>query len=85
MCNDQIRCFLAICEEIAFPVSEEKTFWGTQLLTFLGLLIDTVRQMVCIPEDKVTRAVLLIDDMLKRKKTTVRKIQSLTGYLNFLC
>ena len=32
--NNQVKEFLAVCEIIAFPVSLEKTFWGTTQLTF---------------------------------------------------
>ena len=85
LCDQQIREFLNLCAEIGFPVSMEKTFWGTQLLAFLGLLIDTARQMVCIPKEKVDRAYELILDILGSKKTTVYKLQRLTGFLNFLC
>ena len=85
VCDWQIRNFLQVCEEINFPVSLDKTFWGTHILVFLGLLIDTIRQVVCIPMEKVERAKILIEDMLKSKKTTVHKMQKLTGFLNFLC
>ena len=85
MCDWQIRNFLNICEEIGFPVSMEKTFWSTTSLTFLGLLIDTVKQIVAIPEEKVRRAKDLINEMLGSKKTTVYKLQKLCGFLNFLC
>ena len=85
LCNQQIRVFLQVCEQIKFPVSLEKTYWGSQLLTFLGLLLDTARQLVCIPEAKVHRATQLIEEMMRSKKTTVLKLQRLTGYLNFLC
>ena len=37
MCNYQIKIFLDVCEQIRFPVTIEKTYWGTSLLTFLGL------------------------------------------------
>ena len=30
MCDGQVRVFLDICDSIKFPVSLEKTFWGTQ-------------------------------------------------------
>ena len=43
-CDGQVNAFLEICKGICFPVSLEKT----SMLTFLGLLIDTVRQMICI-------------------------------------
>ena len=39
LCDGQVVVFLDICARICFPVSTEKTFWGSQLLTFLGLLI----------------------------------------------
>ena len=42
-CDDQLDEFLKICSEINFPVALEKTVWGTTLLTFLGLLLDTER------------------------------------------
>ena len=38
VCDEQIRIFLQICEDINFPVALEKTFWGTTVLIFLGLL-----------------------------------------------
>ena len=84
-CNWQVQNFLDICQEIKFPVSMEKTFWGTNMLTFLGLLIDTIRQLVCIPADKVKRAQELIQVILPKKKTTVKELQKLCGFLNFLC
>ena len=46
LCNNQVKEFLHIFQLIAFPVSMEKTFWGTTRLAFLGLLIDTVNQWV---------------------------------------
>ena len=85
MCNFQVQSFLNICKEIGFPVSMEKTYWGTQLLSFLGFLIDTVKGLVCIPADKVQRALILIDEMVMKKKTTVKQLQKLCGFLNFLC
>ena len=87
MCNDQVQTFLDICKRINFPVTLEKTFWGATLLTFLGLLIDTVNQVVCIPSDKVARARIMIDNIKNSKsgKTTAHQLQKLCGFLNFLC
>ena len=52
LCDRQVDIFLSICDQIKFPVSMEKTFWGAQVITFLGMLIDTVKQIVSIPKDK---------------------------------
>ena len=86
LCNYQVKEFLAVCKQISFPVSLEKTFWATTKLVFLGLLIDTVNQCVCIPVEKVTKAVNLIESILnkKSKKVTLNQLQKVCGFLNFL-
>ena len=87
MCDSQVQIFLDICEQICFPVALEKTYWGECMITFLGLLLDTIRQVVCIPVDKFEKALEMIDYFLqkKNKKTTVLQFQKLCGSLNFLC
>ena len=84
-CNGQVDQFLTVCKMVNFPVNLEKTFWGTTHLTFLGLLIDTVHQVVCIPVEKVIKRRLLVKGLLMKKKTTVHHLQQLCGFLNFLC
>ena len=86
LCNMQVKEFLKVCELIKFPVALEKTFWGTTKLTFLGLLIDTINQLVCIPVEKVDKAVNLIQVVLnkKSKKVTLNQLQKVCGFLNFL-
>ena len=84
-CDGQMKIFLAICQDINFPVSAEKTFWSTDFLSFLGLLINTLDQMVSIPVDKVERAKFLLNYMLGKKKVMVKDLQKLCGFLNFLC
>ena len=86
-CNLQVEIFLSICTEINFPVSLEKTFWATTSLTFLGLLIDTVNQLICVPVEKIEMAKNIIIKTLNRKprKMKLKELQSLTGFLNFLC
>ena len=61
--------------------------WGTTLLTFLGLLLDTEKQMVCIPKEKVLKALEQIEMFLSKrnKSVTVLQVQKLCGLLNFLC
>ena len=87
ICDGQVEVFLNICQRICFPVSLEKTVWGTQLLTFLGLLIDTINRRICIPVDKLEKATNLLDMVLRKrsKKITLDELQKLTGFLNFLC
>ena len=87
MCDEQLQCFLDVCKQINFPVALDKTFWGCTLITFLGLLIDTVNQLVLIPIEKIEKAKNLINFALNKasKKLELRQVQQLSGYLNFLC
>ena len=86
-CDGQVHIFLEICQDINFPVSLEKTEWGATLMLFLGLLLDSVNQVVCIPLEKIQKALDLLDFFLQpnKKKATVLQIQKLCGVLNFLC
>ena len=86
-CDHQISIFLRICDQIKFPVAMEKTYWGATMLTFLGMLLDTRRQLICIPADKLDKAMNWIKFFLnkKNKKATLLEFQKLCGTLNFLC
>ena len=85
-CNRQIQTFLEVCKRINFPVSMEKTFWATTQLSFLGLLIDTVTQLISVPMDKLEKAITMITTVLKKenKKLRLHQLQKITGFLNFL-
>ena len=86
LCDHQMRCFLDICEVIGFPVAMEKTVWSTTRLVFLGLLIDTMERMIFVPLEKLQKGRDLVDKLLQRqsKKTTIRELQELCRFLNFL-
>ena len=86
ICNNKVREFLAVCELIKFPVALDKTFWATTKLTFLGLLIDTINQCVCIAVNKLEKAVELINSILSKssRKVTLNQLQKVCGFLNFL-
>ena len=86
LCNNQVRTFLEVCEQIKFPVAMEKTFWGTTRLVFLGLLIDTISQTVSVPIDKIVKAIDMVQNVLNNdsKKITLNQLQKICGFLNFL-
>ena len=86
LCNRQIQHFIDICAEIRFPISQEKTFWATTNLTFLGLLINTVSQTVSLPMEKLEKTLQSIHYILnkKNKKITLLELQKICGLLNFV-
>ena len=83
VCNSDLNIFLKVCQEICFPVSPEKTEAATTLITFLGYLLDTKRQLVYVPRSKIQRALDMINTILEKGKTTQKEAQKLCGLLNF--
>ena len=86
LCNQQTEIFMEICEKICFPVAIEKTIWASTRLVFLGLLINTILQMVFVLIDKLIKGRNMVERILNCKsgKTTVHELQQLCGFLNFL-
>ena len=91
LCNQQVQIFIEVCTKIGLPISEEKTFWADTIMTFLGFLIDTVNQIIGIPMEKLAKGQNMINHILKlgsmkssKRKITVKQLEQLCGFLNFL-
>ena len=63
----------------------EKTKSAYTKLVFLGILIDGENMCLVIPQEKLTKAMRMINWAQEKVKVTVKTIQQLTGVLNFLC
>lgn len=84
-CNGQVDAFMHMCQLINFPVSLEKTVFGTEEIIFLGILINTKTRTISIPTEKRDRALQGIDTIIRSKKVNVLQLQQITGLLNFFC
>ena len=62
----------------------DKTEWATQLIVFLGILLDGEHFVLSIPTEKRLIAISLLQEMMSKRKATVKDLQKLCGYLNFL-
>lgn len=80
-----LLAYQKLCEQIGMPLSPEKTTLPTQIVIFLGMLLNSITQTVSIPVEKRDKAMTQIENLLRTKKTTVRHIQQVTGLLNFIC
>ena len=83
LCNQAINKFLELCKWLGIKVAIEKTEWGTTRIIFLGILLDGENLILAIPEEKKTRAINMLTLMINKKKSTIKELQRLTGYLNF--
>jgi hypothetical protein len=75
--------FRSICASLGVQIKEEKTLGPAQSLVFLGLEIDSVRGELRLPQDKLARALLLLDDLAGKRTCSIRELQSVLGFLNF--
>ena len=80
-----IRTFLDICRTVGVPIAIEKTEWGTEMINFLGILLDGRHFRLCIPLEKREKAIQMLQLIMSKRKATVKELQSMCGYLNFLC
>ena len=84
LCNRLVRVFLQICKTLGIPVSLEKTQWASSWIVFLGIMLDGVNFTLSIPEEKRDKALVMLELFSDKRKSTVKHLQVLTGYLNFL-
>ena len=84
-CKYVLNCFEQVCAKLGVPLSAEKTVGPVTKLVFLGLEIDSVKQLVTVPQEKLVSIIDKIQKALKAQKLTLKELQSLVGSLSFIC
>ena len=80
-CIDLAR-FSFLSDYLGVPMRQKKTVGPSNILTFAGIELDSLRMEALLPLDKTEKCNVIVSAFL-RKKFTLREIQSLTGLLNF--
>lgn len=84
-CSHLMWCFKAMCERFGVPIASEKTEGPVQVITYLGLEIDSANLQVRVPGEKVEALLGMLEEYTSKSKVTLRQMQSLIGSLNFVC
>ena len=84
-CADALKLALQLCEQLRVPVSKSKVEGPATILTFLGISLDTVAMELRLPEEKLRRLKLLIQQWKTKKACTKRDLLSLIGQLQHAC
>ena len=84
-CATLMSAFENVCSSLGVPIAPEKTEGPVTCLTYLGLVINTNSMTISIPEAKLLQLKLQLQDLVSRKKVTLRQLQSLVGSLAFCC
>ena len=83
ICQQRLDILLAVCAYLGVPIATEKTEGPTTALTFLGILLDTLRLEARLPPDKHSHLIALLERTIPRRKCTQKELLSLLGKLNF--
>ena len=76
-CSHNLSRALATCENLGVPVALHKLDGPGSVITFSGLEIDTVRGMLRLPDDKLSRLHSSLKGWESRKACTKRELLSL--------
>ena len=73
---------LKVFDSLGIPVATHKTEGPSTILIFLGILIDTKRFELRLPEDKLTRLQEMMRQWAGRRTCTRKELESLVGHLS---
>ena len=79
-----LKVFHTLCDWLNIPIGKEKTVWAALRVVFLGILMDGKDRILALPTEKKDKAGYMLQHCLTKKKVTVKDIERLTGFLNFL-
>ena len=79
-CRDQ-EVVIAILRQIGFFVSFGKLVSTSTTACFLGIIIDTIKLEMRLPEDKFIRLATILDEVKGRRKFTRKELERIGGLL----
>ena len=85
LCQKQLQTMLHVFENLGVPIAVGKTEGPAQVLVFMGFELDSVKQEVRLPLDKLLRLRLGFLEWGERTRCTLQELQSLIGLLNWVC
>ena len=80
-CHHNLDIIKSVCLQLGVPLALEKVEGPSTSLTFLGIVLDTVRMEASLPTGKLSRIRHQVKAWLTKRKATKRQILSLVGIL----
>ncbi len=68
---------------LGIPLAQHKSVGPVNRLEYLGIILDTCKMQACLPLDKKTRILDLLDHFLHKRTCIKRELLSLIGHLVF--
>ena len=84
-CANNLRTIKSTCEWLGVPLKWSKVEGPTTELTFLGIVLDTIKGEIRLPQEKLGQLVYLVSAWSHRKACRKRELLSLIGKLAHAC
>lgn len=84
-CTLALDIFLRMCRSLNVPINAAKTIYPATSVEVHGVLIDTIRMIAMLPQDKLIKARTEVSALRRKKRATLKQFQSMIGFLNFAC
>ena len=81
VCQHNLDILMQTCNELGIPLAEDKLEGPSTSITFLGIVIDTSKSEIRLPEEKLQRTRQEVASWIGKNKATKREILSLVGLL----
>ena len=81
-CKEALDIAVPLCKSLGLPVAPHKVVGPKTVLSFLGIIIDSERQELRLPADKLSSIKALLRKFLGKRSATKHELQCLIGHLN---
>ena len=85
LCKTSLQAFLNLSQQLNIPIKYSKTSLPANVMEAHGIEIDSALMQYRLPSDKLNKARDLLIQFSKRRKVTLKEMQSLIGFLQFAC
>ena len=85
LCQASLSSMILTFKTLNIPISASKTKGPSQIIQFMGIILDSGKMEVRVPMDKVEWIKGALSNFQSRRSTTLQEFQSLIGTLNFAC
>ena len=84
-CLSRFSTLLRVFMSLKAPVVASKTIGPSQVIEFMGIVLDSVHMVARLPQDKLAQINELLSSFKKRRSVHLVELQSLISTLQFAC
>ena len=82
-CRQPTLALVRILRRLGFSINYNKVHGPSQILTFLGIELDTIDMTLALPQEKMDDIRKILQRRVSQRKCTKRELQSIIGKLNW--